>query len=134
MDIMAALADPIRRAILETLNGQSLTAGEIARRFPISRPAVSRHLRVLREAGLVSVSQSGRIRTYRIEPAPLAELDAWLAQYRDLWTSRFDALETEVFRTRRERERREQSNSDPRMSSTESFEPLEQDDTKEQSA
>ena len=112
---MSALADPVRRAILEQLNLRPLTAGEIAVQFPISRPAISRHLRILREAGLVSVSQSGRNRTYRFESAPLAELDAWLNQYRDLWSSRLDALETEVFRTQRERERAEaaQSNRDP---------------------
>lgn len=134
MDILAALADPVRRAILETLNGQSMTAGEIASRFPISRPAVSRHLRILREAGLVSMSQSGRTRVYRFESAPLAEIDSWLAQYRDHWSTRFDALETEVFRTRRERERREHANADSQMSSTEAVDHLADDDMKEQSA
>lgn len=104
---MQALADPVRREILDTLRHEPLTAGAIAARFPISRPAISRHLRILREAGLVSVTQSGRSRTYRFEPAPLAALDSWLAQHRDLWTSRLDALDTEVHRTRRERERRE---------------------------
>ena len=105
---MSALADPVRRAILERLNQRPRTAGEIAECFPISRPAISRHLRILREVGLVTASQSGRTRLYRFDPAPLAELDAWLNQYRDLWSSRFDALETEVFRTRRERERNEE--------------------------
>lgn len=113
---MAALADPVRRAILETLNAGPQTAGGIAGRFPISRPAVSRHLRVLREAGLASVSQSGRRRVYRIEPAPLAELDAWLAQFRDTWSTRLDALETEVHRTRRERERTERASDVADMS------------------
>ncbi len=113
MDTLAALADPVRRDILEALNDRPLTAGEIARRFPISRPAVSRHLRVLREAGLVAVTPSGRRRVYRIEPAPLAELDTWLIQFRDRWERRFDALETEVFRTRREREREERQTSTP---------------------
>lgn len=134
MDIMAALADPVRRTIMETLNARPLTAGEIARRFPISRPAVSRHLRVLRDAGLVSMSKSGRTRIYRLDSTPLAELDAWLAQYRNLWSTRFDALETEVYRTRREQERQEQLNSDERMSSTEHGDPLAHNDTKEQSA
>ena len=105
MDIMAALADPVRRTILEELHRRPMAAGQIAERFPISRPAVSRHLRVLREAGLVSVTSTGRTRLYRVEPAPLAELESWLAQFRDSWSSRFDALETEVHRTRRERER-----------------------------
>lgn len=104
MDVMEALADPVRRRILELVHQAPLTAGEIAAHFPISRPAVSRHLRLLREARLVSVESRGRQRVYRVQPEPLAELDAWLDQYRDLWASRLDALETEVYRTRRERE------------------------------
>ncbi len=134
MDIMAALADPVRRTILETLRARPLTAGEIANRFAISRPAVSRHLRILREAGLVSMTQSGRTRIYRLDSTPLAELDAWLAQYRNLWSTRFDALETEVYRTRRERERREQPNPGERMSSTEPDDPPEHNEVKELSA
>jgi DNA-binding transcriptional ArsR family regulator len=134
MDIMAALADPVRRTILETLRARPLTAGEIANRFAISRPAVSRHLRILREAGLVSMTQSGRTRIYRLDSTPLAELDAWLAQYRNLWSTRFDALETEVYRTRRERERREQPNPGERMSSTEPHDPPEHNEVKELSA
>ena len=130
MDIMGALADPVRRTIIEELNRQPLTAGEIARRFPISRPAVSRHLRMLRQVGLVSVSQSGRRRIYRFETGPLAELDAWLAQYRDLWSGRFDALETEVFRTRREREREGQATTDEKISA----EVATHDDAREQPA
>lgn len=132
MDIMAALADPVRRTILETLRARPLTAGEIANRFAISRPAVSRHLRILREAGLVSMTQSGRTRIYRLDSTPLAELDAWLAQYRNLWSTRFDALETEVYRTRRER--REQLNPGERMSSTELGDPSEHNEAKELSA
>lgn len=128
---MAALADPVRRSILEALNGRPMTAGEIARRFPISRPAVSRHLRVLRGAGLVSVTESGRKRIYRIEIAPLAELEGWLAQFRDDWTSRLDALETEVHRTRREREREEAAR---RMSTRDPATTDSTDDTKEQPA
>lgn len=113
MDVYSALADLVRREILEILNATPLTAGQLAERFPISRPAVSRHLKVLREAGLVSVVASGREREYRVEPGPLAEVEAWLIQYRDVWGSRFDALETEVFRTRRERERSEAIQAEP---------------------
>jgi len=112
MDTFSALADPVRRAMLETLNEVPLTAGALADRFPISRPAVSRHLKVLRQAGLVSVTTSGRTRMYRVEPGPLAEIEGWLVQYRETWSSRFDALETEVFRTRRQRERNAQALSD----------------------
>jgi DNA-binding transcriptional ArsR family regulator len=109
MDILSALADPTRRDIIDLLHQRPLSAGEVAAQFSVSRPAISRHLRVLREAGLVTVEQTGRERIYRFDPTPLREIDAWLNQYRDLWTSRFDALETEVHRTRRERERREQA-------------------------
>lgn len=100
---MEALADPVRRSILELVHRTPMTAGEIAARFPISRPATSRHLRRLREAGLVSVESRGRHKIYRVRPEALAEIDAWLNQFRDLWSSRLDALETEVYRTRRER-------------------------------
>ncbi len=121
MDVFSALADPVRRSILETLNAKPLTAGDLADRFPISRPAVSRHLKLLRQAGLVSVVASGRTRVYRVEPAPMAEVEHWLAQYRDTWSSRFDALETEVFRTRRERERNDQARADRDVASGKSI-------------
>src|SRR6476469_2049766 len=107
----AAIADPVRREILELLNIGAEPAGEIARRFTISRPAVSRHLRVLREAGLVRDALVGRQRLYCIEPAPLREIAAWLGQFerpgaeREAWGRRFDALENEVARTRRGRKR-----------------------------
>ena len=109
MDAFEAIADPIRRSILEMLWRQPLTAGQVAGRFDISRPAVSRHLRVLREAGLVSAEVSGRERTYRIEPSALSEIEGWIQRFRDPWEARLDALETEAHRTRRERERHEQS-------------------------
>lgn len=116
MDVLSALADQTRRDIIDLLRTRPLSAGEVAAQFPVSRPAISRHLRVLREAGLVTVEQAGRERIYRFEPGPLREIDAWLSQYRDLWTSRFDALETEVHRTRRERERREQGEANESQS------------------
>ena len=85
------------------LRSGPLTAGAIADCFEISRPAVSRHLRVLRDSGLVVADTRGRERVYRLDVAPLGELDAWLGRFRDGWGGRFDALETEVYRTRRER-------------------------------
>ena len=85
---------------------RELTAGEIAAGFSISRPAVSRHLRVLREAGLVVDEARGRHRVSRLDLAPLAELDTWIHSITDPWSARLDALETEVYRTRRERSRR----------------------------
>ena len=103
MDVAAAVSDPVRREILGMLRGRSLTAGQIACRFEISRPAVSRHLRVLRESGLVTDQARGRQRVYELDVRPLADLDSWLSDFRQLWSSRLDALETEVYRTRRER-------------------------------
>ena len=103
-DVVAALADPVRREILMMLRRRTRSAGEIAGRFSISRPAVSRHLRVLRECGLVVDEVEGRRRLYRLEVAPLEPLEEWLAALRaDRWTAHLDALETEVYRTRRER-------------------------------
>lgn len=101
----SAIADPVRRDILVMLREQRLTAGEIADRFPISRPAVSRHLRVLRESGLVRDTLAGRRRFYELDASRFAGLVGWLGQFAraDGWERRLDALETEVYRTRRER-------------------------------
>jgi DNA-binding transcriptional ArsR family regulator len=103
MDVAAAIADPVRRDILMLLRQRRMSAGEIAECFDISRPAVSRHLRVLRECGLVVDEVRGRQRLYRLDTAPLGPLEAWLAQLHDRWSGPLDALETEVYRTRRER-------------------------------
>ena len=99
----SAISDPIRRDILMLLRRQTMSAGEIAERFEISRPAISRHLRVLRESGLVVDEIRGRQRIYRLDPRPLAPLEAWLASLHDALSGALDALETEVYRTRRER-------------------------------
>ncbi|MGY2085484.1 metalloregulator ArsR/SmtB family transcription factor [Blastococcus sp. SYSU DS0539] len=93
---MQALGDSTRRALLDLLAAGELPAGELADRFPVSRPAISRHLRVLREAGLVRVRSDGRQRLYALDPGPLREIDDWLERYRDLWASRLDALDTEM--------------------------------------
>ncbi len=100
---MHALADESRRTVLEILRARPATAGELAGALPIARPGVSRHLRVLREAGLVEVERQAQRRIYRLRPAPLAELDAWLGGYRALWEQRLDALHTEIARGKRER-------------------------------
>src|SRR5438552_8888460 len=106
MGALEALADPTRRQIVELLAESEHNAGEIAARFTVSRPAVSRHLRVLREHGLVQTRQEGQQRIYSLDPAPLAELDEWLARYRAVWTNRLDALDTQIKRARRERRER----------------------------
>ena len=101
MEALAAVADPTRRELVRLLVGGERSAGELAGRFPVSRPAISRHLRVLREAGLVRARTEGRRRLYALDPRPLRELDAWLEPYRDLWAQRLDALDTEIARGRR---------------------------------
>ncbi len=112
MDAVAqALADPIRREILLLLRDRNVTAGAIAERFPVSRPAVSRHLRVLREAGLVRDDKRGRERCYRLDLAPLGELETFLRRLHTPsdWSQRFDALATEVHRVRARRRARKES-------------------------
>jgi DNA-binding transcriptional ArsR family regulator len=100
--VLHALADPSRRTVLEALRQRPATVTELAERLPIARPGVSRHLRVLREAGLVEMYQDAQWRVYSLRPGPLAEVDAWLTPYRALWEQRLDALHTEVARGKRE--------------------------------
>ena len=108
MDVFSAVADPVRRRIVGLLAGRALAAGRVAEACAeISRPAVSRHLRVLREAGVVEAELVGRERIYRTRPDALAEIERWIAGLRPRWEGHLDALETEVHRTRRERERNE---------------------------
>lgn len=101
--VLQALADGSRRTLLEILRDHPATAGELADALPIARPGVSRHLRVLREAGLVDVRQEAQRRIYSLRPEPLSEVDAWLGDYRMLWQSRLDALHTEIARGRKTR-------------------------------
>ena len=81
----AALADPTRRAVLDLLRHGSLPAGRIAQAFPVSRPAISKHLRLLRRAQLVRERRVGRRRLYRLNPEPLRAVDSWLSEYRVFW-------------------------------------------------
>ena len=100
---LRALADQSRRTMLDTLAGGPATAGELAALLPIARPGVSRHLRVLREAGLVEFRPEAQRRVYSLRPQPLAEVDEWLGRYRGLLEQRLYALQTEVARGKRER-------------------------------
>lgn len=105
MQALQALSDPTRRRIVELLADGERTAGDIAAQFPVTRPAVSRHLRVLRETGLVRAREEAQRRLYSLDPAPLAELDEWLDRYRGFWGQRLDALETQLRRERRKQTR-----------------------------
>lgn len=93
-----ALSEPHRRVILALLAEGERPAGDFVAALPISQPAVSKHLSVLRGAGLVTVRKAANRRFYRLNPAPLAELDAWLEPYRRFWTTRLDALEAHLDR------------------------------------
>ncbi|MEV0799246.1 metalloregulator ArsR/SmtB family transcription factor [Kribbella sp. NPDC050281] len=101
--VLHALADESRRTVLEILRDHPASAGELAEALPIARPGVSRHLRVLREAGLVDVRQDAQRRIYTLRPEALVEVDEWLGEYRRLWENRLDALHTEIARGKKAR-------------------------------
>jgi DNA-binding transcriptional ArsR family regulator len=90
---LEVLAEPNRRRILDLLLDEPRSVGELTGALGLSQPGTSKHLRVLRDAGLVSVRQEAQRRVYELRPEPLAELDAWLSRYRRLWAGRLDALE-----------------------------------------
>ena len=92
MDVYAVLADPTRRRIIELLSDRVRTAGEIADRFPTSRPAVSRHLRVLRESGVITSVRDAQHRVYTLNPGALDDVAAWIARYQPFWDERLEAL------------------------------------------
>jgi len=100
MTAFEALAEPKRRLILGELADGELSVSELVRRLQMSQPAVSKHLRILREAGMVSARVDAQRRQYRVEPAPLAEIDMWLAHFRPFWTQRLDALEAKLDKER----------------------------------
>ena len=104
--VLQALSDGSRRIVLDTLKDGPATVGDLAALLPIARPGVSRHLRVLREAGLVDVRREAQFRVYSLRPEPLAQVDEWLGHYRSLWEQRLDALHTEVARGKRARRTR----------------------------
>lgn len=93
MSAYAALAEPNRRLILDVLRRGEQPAGELMKHLRLSQPGVSKHLKVLREAGLVVVRPDGKRRLYSLRPEPLAEVDMWLEPYRAFWSQRLDALE-----------------------------------------
>jgi len=91
-----ALADPTRRAVLDLLRKGSQPAGQIASAFPVSRPAISKHLRLLRRAHLVDERREGRNRVYQLNPEPLKAVDSWLEQYRVFWQANLSSLKAFV--------------------------------------
>ena len=93
MSTYSALAEPNRREILDLLRGGERSVGNLVDRLTLSQPGVSKHLKVLREAGLVDVRRQGKQRLYALRSQPLAEVDAWLEPYRAFWSQQLDALE-----------------------------------------
>ena len=93
MSAFAVLAEPNRRRILDLLRDGERPVGDLVDALAVSQPGVSKHLSVLREAGVVEMRADGRRRLYRLRPEPLREIDAWLAPYRALWAEHLDALE-----------------------------------------
>jgi DNA-binding transcriptional ArsR family regulator len=93
-DVFRALADPTRRAVFERLTGAEMTVSELTRGFTVSQPAISQHLSVLRQAGMVAERREGRLAWYRAAPGGLAGLEAWVARYRDFWPERIEDLKT----------------------------------------
>lgn len=93
MEAFAALADPTRRRIVEMLARGERSAGDVVKRFSLSQPAISQHLRILRDAGLVRIRQDAQRRMYSLDPKGLAEIDKWLSRYRAFWTKHLNALE-----------------------------------------
>lgn len=118
MHALDILGDPVRRRILELLADGEAPAGEIGRviqeEFGISQPAVSQHLRVLRETGFATVRPEGTRRFYALEPGPLAAADRWFDAFRRFWQPHLDALGTELARGRRQRRRAAETRDDPR--------------------
>ena len=92
-DALAVLAEPTRRRILDRIGTSERSVGELVEALDLSQPAVSKHLRVLRQAGVVSCRAAAQRRLYRVDPRPLRELDEWLAGYRRLWDTHLDALD-----------------------------------------
>jgi DNA-binding transcriptional ArsR family regulator len=110
-----ALADPTRRAVLDLLRQGSRPAGQIAQAFPVSRPAISKHLRLLRRAHLVEERREGRNRVYQINAEPLKAVDQWLNQYRVFWQANLASLknfvETEYAKEQKQQEQKQQKQS-----------------------
>lgn len=117
MHAFDVLGDPVRRRILELLADSEMTSGAVCeviqREFQISQPAVSQHLRVLRDNGFATVRPEGTRRIYAVSHEPLRDLDAWLGRFRGFWAPRLDALGTELARGKRERRLRASAGEEP---------------------
>ncbi|WP_271766814.1 ArsR/SmtB family transcription factor [Aquimarina algiphila] len=92
-DVFQAIADPVRRDIIELVSNDTLTVNEVAEKFEISRPAISKHIRILNECGIIEISQKGRERYCQIQPKNLIPAFLWIEQYKSLWEDKIDSFE-----------------------------------------
>ncbi|MEL6557774.1 MAG: metalloregulator ArsR/SmtB family transcription factor [Bacteroidota bacterium] len=95
-DVFQAIADPVRRDIIKLLSTRPLSVNEVAEQFEVSRPAISKHLKILKECGIIRIDQKGRERFCMIEPASLIPAFMWIEQYKKLWEDKIDAFEAYV--------------------------------------
>jgi DNA-binding transcriptional ArsR family regulator len=113
MDKFSALADPTRRSIMEMLaNSGELSASQISSNFTVSAPAISQHLKILRAAGLVTVEKRAQQRIYRVNPAAVQEMEAWMRDLRQVWNERFDALDELLRAEKNKRSNHQEENDD----------------------
>jgi DNA-binding transcriptional ArsR family regulator len=110
MDTLTAVADPVRRHVIEILAQGERSAGEIGELFPIAQPSMSRHLRVLRSAGIVNVRAEATRRIYSLNPRPLEEIESWAARHLEMWHDRFDKLgrRLDVMAAKEEKQRKKE--------------------------
>lgn len=106
-DVFQAIADPVRRDIIELLASEELTVNTVAEKFEISRPAISKHIRILNECGIVSINQKGRERYCKIQAANLIPAFLWIEQYKGLWEDRLDSFENYLMDLKSKREENE---------------------------
>ncbi|WP_234387107.1 helix-turn-helix transcriptional regulator [Aquimarina sp. Aq78] len=92
-DVFQAIADPVRREIIELLADETLTVNTVAQKFDVSRPAISKHLKILKECGIITINKQGRERLCQIQPRNLIPAFLWIEQYRNLWEDRLDSFE-----------------------------------------
>ena len=105
-DVFQAIADPTRRAIINKIAGQSLNLNAVAEQFHISRPAISKHIKILTECGLITIRQKGRERYCEAKLQKLSEVSEWVEQYRSFWTQKLDALENFLQKDEQESKRK----------------------------
>lgn len=106
-DVFQAIADPVRRDIIELLSEQPLSVNSVAEKFDVSRPAISKHLKILKECGIIEINQQGRERFCQIQPRELIPAFMWIEQYRKLWEDRLDSFEEYLMKLQTKNEKDE---------------------------